>query len=306
MANFCSVPKEERITEVTIPNSMAPGAKPVTIGLMGYLDFQGKELSILRPPYIEVTKGTIKGNVRMYEISSYHPGDWTLEALTPEGQTWDKLIVHVAAPRGDGSTFTSNPLEVVTRRTTPTALQVVEMLKRAWPDLTEAGARTLTAQFMGETGSGKHCYNWNLGNVKSDDKQPHMFLKGVWEVDSPERAKAQMASAGGLAHIATAEEIKKHGWGCPPGSSIVVFQPPHPQCRFRAYRTLEEGAQRWMGNHQRIAKLNPGYLASVNAGDTAAVAHTLKKVRYYTASESDYARSMAAHKTRIDHELGSQ
>ena len=55
----------------------------------------------------------------------------------------------------DGKKFTNNPNEVVTRRTTPTAREVVTMLRMEWPGLSENGARTLTAQFMGETGGGK-------------------------------------------------------------------------------------------------------------------------------------------------------
>jgi hypothetical protein len=37
MRDFCN-PKEERISEIAIPNLMDPGAKGVTIGLWGFLD----------------------------------------------------------------------------------------------------------------------------------------------------------------------------------------------------------------------------------------------------------------------------
>lgn len=304
MANFCSVPKEERIMELTVQNSMDPGANSVTIGLWGYLDFQGRELSIARSPYVNVTKGAIKGNVRLYEISSYHPGRWTIEATTQDGGVWDKLTVIVKPRRVEGSTYTDSPNEVVTRRTTPTPREVVAMLKLTWPNLTENGARTLTAQFMAETGAGKHCYNWNLGNVKSGPDELHMYLRGVWEVVSPSGAQTQVSNVNGKAHIATAEEIQKNGWGCPPGQSIVVFDPPHPQCRFRAYNSLQEGAQRWLSHHRRIAMQNSSFVTRLNEGDTAAVAHALKVAGYYTASEADYARGMAGHKTLIDRELG--
>jgi hypothetical protein len=203
-----------------------------------------------------------------------------------------------------GKKYTNNPNEITTTTTTPTPQQVVDMLLSSWHELTPNGARTLTAQFMAETGGGKYCFNWNLGNVKSGPNTPHMYLRGVWEVDTPAGAQAQVAQANGLAHIATDEEVSKHRWGLPAGKVIVVFQPPHPQCRFRAYSSLQEGAERWLGHHQAIAKRDPSFLAALNAGDIAAVAHALKQARYYTAAESDYARAMVRTRAQIDQVLG--
>jgi hypothetical protein len=233
------------------------------------------------------------------------PGGHTLEALNVVAS--GKPYVPAAAPPatgGDGKKYTDSPLEMITRRTTPTARDVVAMLRSSWAQLSEAGARTLTAQFMAETGGGKYCFNWNLGNVKSGAGEPHMYLRGVWEVDSPTGAAGQVARANGLAHVATADEIKKHGWSCPSGKAVAVFDPPHPQCRFRAYVSLRDGAQKWLGHHQRIAVRNSTYLASLNAGNVAAVAHALKLAGYYTAGEADYARAMTKTKAEVDRSLG--
>jgi peptidoglycan hydrolase-like protein with peptidoglycan-binding domain len=207
--------------------------------------------------------------------------------------------------RSDGHKYTDNPNEVVTKRTTPAPQEVVEMLKTEWPALSENGARTLTAQFMGETGGGKYCFNWNLGNVKEPSgRLPHMYLRNVWEVVSQGAAEAQVQAAGGLARIASDAEAKKHGWSHPVGMAVVVFSPPHAACRFRAYANLRDGAQRWLGHHHRIAVQNPSYLDSVNAGDTGAVAHALKMARYYTLAEADYAKLLAREKAEIDRVLG--
>jgi hypothetical protein len=301
MANFCSYPKQERISEITLPNSMESN-KSVTIGLWGFLDFDGKELQILAPPYISVHKGEIKGLVRLYELSSYHPGKWTIEAITESGARWDKLTVYVRPRRRDlfpyavNGKYTDNPNEVPARTTTPTAREVVSMLLLAWPGLSENAARTLTAQFMGETGGGASCFNWNLGNVKAGPNEPHMYLRDIWEcTSSPE---ADVARSNNLAYIPDADEARERGWKCPSG--IVVYEPPHYQCRFKAYGTLREGAQRWISRHQSIAQRDPNYLPALNAGDIPAVAHSLKLVKYYTASEVDYARVMNVWKTRID------
>ena len=199
--------------------------------------------------------------------------------------------------------FTTNPNEVNTSQTTPAASDVVAMLLPAWPDLNQNGARTIAAQFMAETGGGKFCFNWNLGNVKSGADTPHMYLRNVWECDTVAGAAGQVASSSGLGHIATPEEIHTHGWACNSGV-VVVFQPPHVQCRFRAYASLAEGAKLWLGHHQRIATANAGYLPAINAGDIPAVAHFLKLSGYYTAAEANYAANMATQKKAIDTALG--
>jgi peptidoglycan hydrolase-like protein with peptidoglycan-binding domain len=205
-------------------------------------------------------------------------------------------------PSTGGRKYTSSPNEVATQTTTPTARQVVDMLRENWSALTENGARTLTAQFMAETGGGKYCFNWNLGNVKAGANEPHMYLRNVWECASPGTADALVAKGGGLARIASAEEMKRRGWKCP--AATVVFDPPHPQCRFRAYASLRDGAQRWLGHHLRIAGKDSGYVTALNNGNIPTVAHALKVARYYTASESDYARGMMRTKTQVDRALG--
>ena len=148
------------------------------------------------------------------------------------------------------------------------------MLLAAWPELTNNGARTLTAQFMAETGGGKYCFNWNLGNVKAGANEPHMYLRNVWECDSQAGAEAQIARSNGLARIATDDEIRTHGWKCP--QVVVVFNPPHPQCRFRAYGSLQEGSQRWLNHHKAIARNDSNFITALNAGDIAAVARALR------------------------------
>jgi hypothetical protein len=233
------------------------------------------------------------------------PGGRTLEALNvcASGKALPGTVTApVTAP---GKKYTDSPNEVPTKTTTPTAGDVVALVRQAWPELNEDGARTLAAQFMHETGGGRFCFNWNLGNVKSGPDNLHMYLRNVWEVDTPERAQAQVAGSGGLGHIATADEIKQHGWSCPAGMAVAVFDPPHPQSRFRAYVSLPDGAQRWVAHHQATAQKHPEFLAELNAGDCAAVAKTLKQVGYYTGGESDYANSMTAKKAAIDKELGA-
>lgn len=209
-----------------------------------------------------------------------------------------------ACPAAEGSPTSSDPLEVATTATQPTPRQVVTMLAKTWPELNSVGARTLAAQFMAETGAGRHCFNWNLGNIRARPNEPHMYLQGVWEVASAKSAHAQVAKAHGLAHIATREEIKKNGWACPHGTLIVVFDGHHPRCRFRAYASLAEGVRYWVAHHRHLAREHPTFVPALNGGDVDAVAHVLKAAHYYTAAPSDYARRMAESKAEIDRTLG--
>jgi hypothetical protein len=207
-------------------------------------------------------------------------------------------------PQGDHKKYTDNPNERTTVRTTPSIPDVVTQLRASWPELTEVGARTLASQWAAETAFGKYMYNYNAGNVKATADQPHMYLHGVWEVTTPDGAASAVAAAGNLAHIATEEEKKAHGWRCKDSQAIVVFNPPHSAARFRAYDSLADGLDRYMKMHQKFATKNADYLPAILAGDTDAVAHILHTLHYYTANEADYQAGMRRCKKQIDAKLG--
>jgi len=304
MANF-----QKHQKNVNGQTLKAPGAKSYELGLWGPVDIRDNtELTVsVSPPNAAVTVSRGKmlpgQPVRLYTVSNLPAGLTLLVASDAGGAVWSQVTIDTSpGGSGTGKKYTDSANEFITTRTTPSSKDVVTMLMTAWPELTENGARTLTAQFMAETGRGKYCFNWNLGNVKATASQPHMYLANVWECSSQEGADKQVAAAGGLAHIATEDEIKAHGWKCP--KVVVVFSPPHAQCRFRAYASLADGAQRWLGHHKTIAATHADFLTSLNNGDTAAVAHALKMVGYYTASEADYALAMKRMKEAVDKELG--
>jgi hypothetical protein len=246
--------------------------------------------------------------VRVWQLTGLPGGKTTVVAKDDGGTVWTRVTLDASSgatvASGASTLYPNNPNEVVTKNTVPTIRQVVSLLATSWPALGDNGARTLTAQFGHETGWGRFCFNWNLGNVKSTADNPHMYLRNVWELDSQARADGQVSASGGLGHIATADEIKAHGWATQPGRVILVFQPPHPQCRFRAYASLADGATKWLGNHQGIFRHNPNYLNLLNAGDVPGVAHALKLAGYYTGPETAYAHNMIATKLKVDRELG--
>ena len=174
--------------------------------------------------------------------------------------------------------------------TRPNPGELETELMQSWPGLTREGARTLAAQSGLETGDFGHCYNWNFGNVKASASEPHMYLDHVWEGMTPEAfAKAKAGPLGHLVHADTA------GPGAHPVDENhvrVIFDAPHPQCRFRAY-SREQGVDAFASTMKAHAAKDPAFLDALNAGDAKGVAHILKRHRYYTGSESAYAAGIA-------------
>ena len=150
---------------------------------------------------------------------------------------------------------------------------------RAWRLVSD-----LWAQYMIETG-GSACWNWNVGNRKAVDGQPFYCLRGTWEGVAPAEAQRLIASG-----EASADPSADHAHAVGPGRVSVVFEPPHPATRFRAYASLDEA----MAEHlvslakRRYASAWPAVLA----GDVDAFASKLRERGYFTASAQAYANGM--------------
>ncbi len=213
------------------------------------------------------------------------------------------------APGVPGELYTDDPNERRTQKTrVDPGSQVVPVLRAIWPEVGELGARVLAAQFSLETGSGRHCYNFNLGNHKAGPSEPHMFLRGVWEGVTRAEYERFRASEkfGALVREETAKESAAKGHGIRPGHIVIVLAPPHPAARFRANATVQEGVERFVGLHRRIASKNPPFLAALRAGNTQLAARILGSpgVRYYTANVDAYAQGMQNQRDIIDEGLG--
>lgn len=137
------------------------------------------------------------------------------------------------------------------------AQEVFQALQRAWIALfgaqpTREQLCVLLSQWALETGHGKKCHNYNLGNVKSSQKG------GEW------------------CFFRCNEIIKK---------KVVWFDPDHPACCFVSYRTLNSGAEAYLEKlHKRFAKAWPSLLA----GDPAQFTVALKEQGYFTANLEPY------------------
>jgi hypothetical protein len=231
---------------------------------------------------------------------------WRAAGLAPVARAPEPAETTPGVP---GELYTDDPNERPTQKTrVDPGSQVVPVLRAIWPEVGELGARVLAAQFSLETGSGRHCYNYNLGNHKAGASEPHMFLRGVWEgVTRGEYEKFRVSETfGALVREETAKESAAKGHGVGAGKIVIILSPPHPAARFRANATVEEGVERFMALHRRIAGKNPPFMAALRAGDTQRAARILGSpgVGYYTADSEAYAQGMQNQRDIIDEGLG--
>jgi hypothetical protein len=285
------------------------------VGLWGPIDVRdGSELRVFFSSTgtgATLSKGALTNNIRSYVINKLPAGRTTLSAKDASGLVWTTVTIDTAAslpggPAAVNGKYTKEPLEVETKKTVPRIKDVWDVAYQGWYELADQGARVLTAQWAHETGFGASCYNYNLGNIKATNAatQSHMYLRHVWEHLTQTSADSAIAASGGLAHMATVEELVYYRWPAKAGKVIAVFEPPHPYSRFRAYASLQQGAQGWLDHHKGIWKNNSAYLGLLNSGDVAGVAHAMRLAKYYTGPESTYVSNMKSCKVKIDADLG--
>ncbi len=180
--------------------------------------------------------------------------------------------------------------QVPVTRTVITLRDYIRAVVAAWPTIStnpcpkEAPA-VLWAQYIAETG-GSASWNFNIGNVKwtAGCGLDFMCLRGVWEGVS--QAEASRLIASGQAH---ADASPGHATAVGAGRVSVVFEPPHPATRFRAYPDLATA----MASHLALlAKRFAVAWPAVLAGDVDRFASALRSRGYFTASPLAYAGNM--------------
>lgn len=137
----------------------------------------------------------------------------------------------------------------------------------------------LVAMSAHETGEWVSCWNNNLGNVKAAPswEGEYTCLTNVWEVLN---GVARWFSPRGETN-GKGGPLKGEEWAVPPG---------HPQTRFRAYRTLSEGA---VGFVTKMAGMyRPSLEVLLNGGSTDAFIAALKRQRYFTGDLMKYQTSV--------------
>lgn len=149
----------------------------------------------------------------------------------------------------------------------------------------------LAAQSALETARWKSCHCYNLGNAKgvSADGRDWTFF-----VCNEVLAKAQAERLASLSKPRTDVPSKRDAvitsyTGT--GSAILWCYPDNPVARFRAFRSLHEGAIDYLG---MLRKRFGAAWPAVEAGDPRAFVQAIKAQGYFTASEKPYENSVAS------------
>lgn len=160
---------------------------------------------------------------------------------------------------------------------------IVAAWDASWGKLTASFVAMIWAKYITET-SNKHCYNWNIGNVKDviGDGFDFHCLRGVWE--GVTKAAADSLIASGQARL---DENEVHKAAVFP-KIAVVFEPPHPATRFRSYDNL---AQAMAAHLAFLRKHYPKAFEAAHGEDVPAFVRAL--AGYATASGGAYVANMA-------------
>lgn len=195
---------------------------------------------------------------------------------------------------------------VKTVRTTPTMKEFWGALLQAWPEASREGASVLWSHFAAETGSGKHCYNFNLGNYKHvrGDGHDYVSLLGVWEgfrvgdedrdgdIDEDDRRLLieRLSRTGAWKW----DPSSAHQMAVGKGKVSMIASPQNPATWFRAYTSLEEGMRAFVDQKRKPGQRYSSAWPYIERGDAEGYAHELGRKGYYTASPAVYARALLA------------
>lgn len=177
-------------------------------------------------------------------------------------------------------------------RTHCTAQEMYESLRLAWYSVfgdanpKHESLLLLLCHWNIETAEGASMHNWNVGNVKSvaGDGHHYTWFDNVWEGLSPDKAKALIAK--GEAFL---DDDPSHVAAVGPNKVAVKFKAGHPQTRFRAFDSLDDGTEMYV----RIlsGRFAPAWPAVVD-GDIKAFVAQLDAHNYFTANATKYYKAM--------------
>ncbi len=167
--------------------------------------------------------------------------------------------------------------ELVDKLTPVTKPELVEALWYGWihvfgEEPKKESIWILMSQWALETGWGKFMHNYNLGNAKSreGDGYDYSYFK-CNEIIRRADAVALQNAAPQTAKITSYRND---------GKCIIWFYPKHPGCRFRAFKTLLEGA---IDHISLVYKRFNKSWSALLSGDPERYAIALKSQSYFTA-----------------------
>lgn len=149
----------------------------------------------------------------------------------------------------------------------------------------------MLCQWVLETGWGKSCWCWNIGNFRSRDGDGRDWC--LYECDErlpPAQANKYVANPPPRADDPSkpSAAIKSRNKD---GTITVYFWPDNPMCRFRAFKTMEDGVLDYVTSlNKRFYKSWP----AVVSGNPSEFVRLLKVQNYFTADEETYKKGVVA------------
>lgn len=178
--------------------------------------------------------------------------------------------------------------QLAANRTRTSADELIYALREVWTEMLGEvpgvdSLAVLASHWALETGRGKSMVAFNVGNFKSveGDGRDYTFFT-TWELVNPTLALSICANS-------TAEKPCRVLGPGDHGLTRVEFSPGHPACRFRAYKTLEDGTKDYLRSLKNRFKDS---WPAVRMGDPKMFALLLKRQGYYTASLESYTAAM--------------
>jgi hypothetical protein len=172
--------------------------------------------------------------------------------------------------------------------------QMIYALYRAWLNLLQEAPKIqsillLAAHGSLETGNYQSMWCYNIGNIKSLKNDGRDFCyyscNELVKLEYARKLVAESGSAGGAAVI-TGTKDNALVW--------VWFHPKHWGCRFRAFKSLEEGAIDYLTFlKNRYAKF-PEVWQSIIDANPQLYCHLLRQYGYYTADQTAYTKGVVS------------
>jgi hypothetical protein len=124
-------------------------------------------------------------------------------------------------------------------------------------------------------------WGFNIGNVKSTegDGKDYQFY-ACNEILSLASAQKYAKQSPDTAKITSVRDD---------GKAIIWFYPKHSGCRFRAFKTLDDGAFDYL---KLLARRFDKAWPEIIEGDVKGYAHQLRVQNYYTADEASYTHTL--------------
>lgn len=155
-------------------------------------------------------------------------------------------------------------------------------MKKTCESLPLESVCVLLAHWALETGRGKKCIAYNLGNIKASPLKDHCYFQ-TWE-------RLGLATADAYASRSSAKEPCEIT-NRMPTYALVSFRPFHPACRFLAYEALDAGVRDYVAILKiRFSKAWPAVLS----GDPVNFVTELYNHRYFTGDPAIYTRSVVS------------